>query len=202
MTDKAKLQAVSDKLAIADNLDPFSPENLRLSQAFAEITPVKKELTTVPVRKPRPQDWVRVHPSPDYHGEFAMLEFKDEKEEYCVSAPVQLALASETVCKRLQLAINRQGTLFFWPTRLPTADGRDMDWWRSGREAAEMAMTHWVRVKANTNLGAYEIFKAQAEFGEPEWPDLSFWELIKIAFRDHLIDSLDHPVVKRLRGLA
>jgi hypothetical protein len=65
-----------------------------------------------------------------------------------------------------------------------------------------MAMTHWVRVKANTNLGAYEIFKAQAEFGEPEWPDLSFWELIKIAFRDHLIDSLDHPVVKRLRGLA
>jgi len=25
--------------------------------------------------------------------------------------------------------------------------------------------------------------------------------LLKIAFRDHIIEDLDHPVVKRLRGL-
>jgi hypothetical protein len=35
---------------------------------------------------------------------------------------------------------------------------------------------------------------------DPEWPPLGFWELIKIAFRDHLVDRVDHPVIKRLRG--
>ena len=37
---------------------------------------------------------------------------------------------------------------------------------------------------------------------DPEWPTLSFQELLRIAFRDRLIDRLDHPVIKRLRGLA
>jgi hypothetical protein len=31
---------------------------------------------------------------------------------------------------------------------------------------------------------------------------LSFQELLRIAFRDRLIDRLDHPVIKRLRGIA
>jgi hypothetical protein len=50
------------------------------------------------------------------------------------------------------------------------------------------------------NLGAYEIFRAESAMPEPEWPQLGFWELIKIAFRDHLIDRIDHPVIQRLRG--
>ena len=45
--------------------DPFNPDNLRLSQSFAETVGVKKLLTTVPVRKPSPQDFVRVHPDPN-----------------------------------------------------------------------------------------------------------------------------------------
>ena len=109
-------------------------------------------------------------------------------------------LIGEFVIKTLYLAINRQGTLFFWPVRLPGPDGKDMNWWKSGREAAELAMKDWVRVKANMNLGAYDIFKAESVISEPEWPTLGYWELIKIAFRDHLIIPIDHPVIKRLRG--
>jgi len=109
-------------------------------------------------------------------------------------------LIGEFVVKTLYLAINRQGTLFFWPARLPGPDGKDMNWWKSGREAAQLAMKDWVRVKANMNLGAYDIFKAGSVISEPEWPTLGYWELIKIAFRDHLIDRIDHPVIKRLRG--
>ena len=29
-----------------------------------------------------------------------------------------------------------------------------------------------------------------------------YWDLIKLAFKDHLIDRIDHPVDKRLRGQA
>jgi len=109
-------------------------------------------------------------------------------------------LVGEYVTKTLYLAINRQGTLFFWPVRLPSPDGKDNNWWRSGREAADLAMKDWVRVKANMNLGAYDIFKAGSVISKPEWPTLGYWDLIKIAFRDHLVDYIDHPVIKRLRG--
>jgi hypothetical protein len=37
---------------------------------------------------------------------------------------------------------------------------------------------------------------------DPEWPELGYWDLIKIAFRDHLIQDLEHQVIKRLRGQA
>ena len=51
-------------------------------------------------------------------------------------------------------------------------------------------------------LGANDIFRAEGIISEPDWRTLSFWDLIKIAFRDHLIDRIDHPVIKRLRGQA
>ena len=50
--------------------------------------------------------------------------------------------------------------------------------------------------------GAYEVLTAENCTAEPEWPSHSLQELIRIAFRDRMIDSLDHPVVKRLRGLS
>jgi hypothetical protein len=184
----------------ASTPDPFNPTNLRLSQSFVETAGVKKLLTTIPVRKPSRQDFVRVHPSPDYRENFPIIELKDEQEEYIVTADLVPELAGELVIKTLYLAVNKQGTIFFWPVRLPSADGKDMNWWKSSREAAAMAVHDWVRIKSNMNLGAYEIYKAVDTMSKPDWPQLGFWELIKIAFRDHLVDRIDHPVIKRLRG--
>ena len=184
----------------ASTPDPFDPTNLRLSQSFVETAGVKKLLTTIPVRRPSRQEFVRVHPSPDYRENFPIIELKDEREEYIVTASLVPELIGEFVIKTLYLAINRQGTLFFWPVRLPGPDGKDMNWWKSAREAAVLAMKDWVRIKANMNLGAYDIFQPDGVIPDPEWPQRGFWELIKIAFRDHLIDRIDHPVIKRLRG--
>ena len=183
----------------ASTPDPFDPTNLRLSQSFVETAGVKKLLTTIPVRRPSRQEFVRVHPSAEYRENFPIIELKDER-EYIVTASLVPELIGEFVIKTLYLAINRQGTLFFWPVRLPGPDGKDMNWWKSAREAAVLAMKDWVRIKANMNLGAYDIFQPDGVIPDPEWPQRGFWELIKIAFRDHLIDRIDHPVIKRLRG--
>jgi hypothetical protein len=188
--------------AAANTLDPFDPANLRLDQSFAETVGVKKLLTTIPVRKPGPQDFVRVHPDPAYRENFPIIDLKDDREEYIVAKALVPELAGELVTKTLFTAINRQGVVFFWPVRLPGYDGKSNEWWRSAREAAELAMTNWVRVKANMSLGAYDIFQAQSVMSEPEWPKEDLWGLIRLAFRDHLITSLDHPVIQRLRGLA
>ena len=51
------------------------------------------------------------------------------------------------------------------------------------------------------DLGAYEMFKARGDLGEPEWPDKSLSELLRLAFKgDRLIDSLNHPVLRELAG--
>jgi hypothetical protein len=182
--------------------DPFNLDNLRLSQAFTETAGVKKLLRTVPVHKPNPQDFVRVHSSPEYRDNFPVIELKDEREEYVITAGLVPELVGEFVSKTLFTAINRQGVLFLWPVRLPDPEGKQMEWWRSMREAAELAMNEWVRTKANMSLGAYEMFVAESAMSEPVWPEATYQDLIRLAFRDRLISSLDHPVIRRLRGLA
>ena len=62
-------------------------------------------------------------------------------------------------------------------------------------------MRSWVRVSANMQLGAYEVTRAPSMAVEPTWPEMSFQDLLRIAFRGYVIGSVDHPVVRRLRGL-
>ena len=93
--------------------DPFAPENLRLSQSFNEMVGVKKILTTVPVRKPSAQDFVRVRPEPEYRENFPVIDLKDDREEFIVTASLVPELLSETINKTLFLAVNKQGTFFY-----------------------------------------------------------------------------------------
>jgi hypothetical protein len=50
------------------------------------------------------------------------------------------------------------------------------------------------------SLGAYEIAEAQGTLSDPEWPDLSIGELLRIAFKGRLVDTIDHPILQKLRG--
>jgi hypothetical protein len=190
------------KLADPVPSDPFDLTNLRLDQSFVESAGVRKLLTTIPVRKPNPQDFVRVHPGPEYCAVVAVIELKDDRETYLVTPAIARELPGEFVMATIYTVINRQGVVSLWPVRLPASDGRVLEWHRSAAEAAERAMHRWLRIKANMSLGAYEMFEASSAIPDPEWPDLPFQELLRIAFRDRLVDRLDHPVVKRLRGLA
>jgi hypothetical protein len=196
------LQPVDPDAPLGPPPDPFDLASLRLNPSLLETSGVKKLLTTVPARRPGPQDFVRVRPEPEYRENFAMIDLKDDREDFLVRPELLPELASEVVYKAIFTAINRQGVVSLWPIRLPAPDDRKSDWVRSAREAAEMAMGRWIRLKANMNLGAYDITVATGEMAEPAWPDLSFQELVRIAYRDRMITSLDHPVVKRLRGLA
>ena len=197
---KPTLQAVEPATPTNPAPDPFDLASLRLNPSFVETAGVKKLLTTVPARKPSPQDFVRVHPSPDYRENFAMIDLKDDREDYLVRPEILPNLAGEVVYKTIFTATNRQGVVFLWPIRLPAPDQRKSEWPRSARNAAEKAMDKWVRVKANMSLGAYEIIVGEKIVAEPVWPELSYQELVRIAYRDRMIATLDHAVVKRLRG--
>jgi len=182
--------------------NPFDPAALRLDQSFADTVGVKKVLTTVPVRKPNRQDFVRVHPAPEYRlTPAAIIEVKEDREVYLVTPNMAQALPGEFSTVTLFTTINRQGTLHLWPVKLPNPEGRHNEWHRSAAEGAERAQKKWVRVTASMSLGAYEIFESSADLPEPVWPGFSFQEILKIAFRDRIVDRGDHPLVQRLQGM-
>jgi hypothetical protein len=130
-----------------------------------------------------------------------LIDLKEEREVYLVPQTLAHELVGEFLPFVLYTTINRQGVTRLWNVRVPDADGRAMEWHRSAAEAAERGMTHWIHVTANMSLGAYET-RVSDSTAEPQWPEHTFNELLRIAFRDRLITSLDHPVVKRLRGIA
>jgi hypothetical protein len=197
-TDDAKKFEIVDE----NSSDPFSLERLRVPQAFLEQTPVKKLMPRIPIKKPSPQDFIRVHRDPSYRELMAFLKVQDENELFVVDLSCVPELQGECYLATCYVAITRTGNLFLWPVRIPAADGRINDWHLAAARAAEEAMQRWVRLKANMSLRAYDIFVAEnKDIPEPEWPELSFAEIVRLALKEHRpINSLDHPIAKRLRG--
>ena len=173
-------------------------EQLRLSQDFLVEVGVKKHLATVQIRKPDRQWWVRVHPEWSFPA--AIIELRETRESYLVSPALLPELHGEAIPKVLYVAINRQSILFLWPVRIGAPEGRRDEWNRSLLEAAMLARKKWTRTASNMALGAYEMFVAPDGLADPVWPDIPCDEILRIAFRDRIIESLDHPIVRQLRG--
>lgn len=183
--------------------DPFDPARLRLTQNFAAVG-VKKVLMSVPVRKPDKAWFVQVHPDEAYRVNTAVIELKESREMYLVDQKLWSALAAEPTFgpRALFTAINRQGVVFVWPIRLPGADGKIDEWSRTALASATRAIGRWVRVTANIDCGAYDLAEAVGDLPAPEWPDMPFSDLLRLAFKSNYIDTLDHPTLRMLRGEA
>lgn len=182
--------------------DPFDPAAYRLSGEFNAAVSVKKVLTTVPVRKPDKTWFIRVNQDEAFRLQTAVIDLKEDRETYLVSPHLWGELAGESTFKPMLLvtAVNKQGVVFLWPCRLPGEDGRLDSWGESVLEAVKLAGEGWVRVQANMNLGGYEVSVAGGDLGEPEWPDADLRRLLSVAFRGKVIDTTDHPVLRKLRG--
>ena len=180
--------------------EAFEIEQLRLSQDFTAAASVKKALVSVPVRKPDRHLFIRVRPEEEFRMACGVIVLREERETYVVSQGVLPQLATEVMPVEIYTTINRMGTVSLWPIRLPGEDGRWNEWHRTAREAAERAMHKWIRIVPNMSLGANDIYEAQGQIPDPEWPDHSFADLVRIAFRGKVIEDLDHPVVQRLLG--
>jgi hypothetical protein len=106
--------------------DPFNPAALRLDPSYAETIGVRKQLITVPVRKPNGHEFVRVHPDLDYRlSPAAIIELKEEREVYLLTPAIANALADEFRPAILYLTTNRQKVLFLWPVKLPGLGGKE-----------------------------------------------------------------------------
>jgi hypothetical protein len=181
-----------------DNLDEHAG-----NQDYIEQAGVVAERLRVPVGRRNKQMWVRVNPDPAYRKDFAVLELKGggaEKEFYLVSGNFAKQIEEEISWRSLYLGVTRAGTPFVWPIRVPR-DRKDT-WAATERECAEKAMKGWVRVVADMESGCFQPILAPGIRVEPVWPQMSFNDILKIAFQGDIIMSFEHPAVKELLGLG
>jgi hypothetical protein len=195
----------SSKLITANAGSPNIFSNLdalRLSPEAASLSGTNEVLTHIPVRKPNRHEFVRTHPDQDMWFNTGIFEDKEEREVFFVTPAMRDALVGEIKPVTLAVTINRQSVLSLWPLKLPTEEMRYNAWSETAREAAELAKSRWISMRADMSLGGYRIYKAEGLLSEPVWPDKSLNEILEIAFRDRIVDRENHPVVRRLRGLA
>jgi hypothetical protein len=183
--------------SVFDNL-----EAIRLSPDAAATAGTREVLRHIPVRKPTRTEFVRVHPDAEMQLATGVFVDREEREVYFVVPELRAELAGELKPVLLVTAISRQGVTILWPVPLPDEGGRRNAWGETAREACELAKSSWMRIAPDMSLGAYRIYEAEGQLSEPVWPEKSLSELLKLGFKDRIIDSVEHPVVKRLRGLS
>jgi hypothetical protein len=180
--------------------NPFDPARYRIEPSSAAGPGIKRQITQIPIRKPGAQTFVQVRPGNEYRMVAQVIQLKEEGEIYLVEPEIVPELITECVPMLLLTTMTMQGVLTLWPIRQPVDGEKDNDWWISAREAALQAETVWTRVRSNKHLGGYERDIAIGNLPPPKWPDLSFGEILQIAFRNYNIAAMDHPVVRQLRG--
>ena len=188
--------------ALRDSLEAMS-----LDQNFEDLVQVEPMAGYVEIRKPRKQEFVRIHPATDEEtGEqflyaTRLLKFEDDGEFYAVVPKVGHLLEQKGVKMQatvLRLAVNTFGEWFLWAVPAAIDGQKPNDWHISHRAIAAEAESGWLRM--TSGHGKYTSVKAADELDAPQWPQESFKDLLLLAFQDHWIDSREHPVVRQLEG--
>jgi hypothetical protein len=179
---------------------PYNPRDLsimRVDQSFAGGA-VKQLLTDITVRRPKGDEWIRVHPEYRVNTWIHKPSSKPNELYYVVPAVVD-TLRKQVKLTSLYYTINSQGVTFLWPVTVDDPD-RTNDYLTTAHTAAERAIREWTQLVSNQQAGRYDIFLPEGVIPDPEWPEFSFQEIIDAAFAKRTIDSAEHAVVKHLRG--
>ena len=182
--------------------DQLNPELFRLDQSELDQPVAKTVLTAIPIRRPEPLEFIRVHPDPKYRmGPVSFIALKQNREYYLVTPALRSELRPrEYWIGQIFLATNRLDRPFFWIVTIQSPTGRVSDWYNSALDCAERAMNQWIQIVADQSAGVYTIALAEEPLEEPQWPEQSFQELFQIGFKRRTVNSLDHPIFKQLRG--
>jgi hypothetical protein len=151
-------------------------------------------LTAAPVRRPSKKEYFRTHPSDGYTLTAYIYEDDETGDNYYVMPALRPLMAGDGGAKlvTLVLCVNRRSVLFFWPITTTTVG----EWRDTAMLIAQHGRTKWVKAIPDKGISGYRLKVAKADYGEPNWSDHTLPELLNIAFRGRIIDSLEHPLAK------
>jgi hypothetical protein len=165
---------------------------------------VKKDLTIIPIRKPKRTEWFRVRPGKEWVIDLPLYE-DDDGETYIVGPECLGFLNDRGLIWRARihtLIVFGSGVIFLSPIGLPAPDGKINPYNGTRSDAYQKAETEWVQISSNKPLGAYDRWTPETILPEPDWPTHpgTLKEMLSIAFKGNYINEPDHPIIKRLKG--
>jgi hypothetical protein len=183
--------------------DPFDPASIILDQSYLKERAAARTLLEVVVRKPKDDEFFRVHPEAEFSlGPIATIKANEGRETYILDPNLAKTEKLKHAIVTFHTCINVDGVLFVWPVTVPGSSGRSINAWHSSAvKAMELAKTKWIKLVVNEKADNYEAFSARGEIAEPDWPPLTFKEILKLALKDRYITSRDHPVLQKKDGI-
>ena len=180
--------------------DAFSDLQVLDEMTRTDAIPTKPQLVSVRVGRPPKDTFVRCHPT----HVIALFLYKDEEtgESYMLPPILAEVAQQDQVFKKrqLRLAVTVQGAVFLWETAMPSEETNTNQWILSAWNAQATAQDRWIRVVANRQNASYDVMVSESDLGEPAYPEEQFDEVLRVAFRGKVIETRDHPILKKLRG--
>jgi hypothetical protein len=138
------------------------------------------------LRSPRSEEDIRVHATWRYPG-LAMA--KASGKFFVVDQDVHAVLAGRMFTCELRAAVSSKGEVFVWPIK-------DDD--TAQKDAAEKAVSEWIRVAWNTNAKTHEVKPAAEQHGEPQWPFETFDQVLDVAIVGRILSDPEAETVKSI----
>jgi hypothetical protein len=166
-------------------------------------------LTTVKIVKPPPEPFIRIHPDPGMEFITYVMDGRDgcsmiEPDIFDAIRAKIPDFKKFAPCVSLRPYITTKGTIGLWPLKResPFSIGGN-SYNVSAFNVADRGRVQWLRVSTNTDLGIWQGFDPEEKLPEPNWPkDLKMDQLLILAMKGGVIDSIDHPLIKQLRGIS
>lgn len=183
-------------------------EALKLKPNASDIIKTAPLLKTIKVMKPGKTDYFRIRTGDDWTMKFPVVSQKtgNDNDLYLVMPEFQLELIERNLLMPVQFYFGilwGSNILFLSDVGIKlTADGTQNSYHKSRMELYELAKEKWICISANKDGGFYTATEAKSKIPDPIWPSTpaNINEAIEVAFKDNVINSPDHPVLKRLRG--
>jgi hypothetical protein len=151
------------------------------------------------VGKPQPARYVRAYRNNEFAHEFGFVYDQTGDQQYLVLPDLIDEIGVDVRMRKLFTLVDWHGDVWLWPLLTSDGRGRTDPYTRSAHEAIEAAYEEWVRLIVIGGTNKITVMPSADRHIDPTWP-ADYYDAIRKGFTGRVIDSLDHPVVRRLRG--
>jgi hypothetical protein len=196
-----------ESAAAEESAKPANPfENLdalRNPQDYEEFLG-GEAVTTWAVRTLKEAMHLRVNPDPNYTLCGVYTVETKQSGIYFVYPQFRDALGPLPRRCNLHVAANGHGEYFLLRVKLPNPEqDNDNVWYQTARMVAAAAAKEWVKVTkpAGSDRG-WGFIPVRHKMFVPQWTVKPFKEILAAAFPDHVIDRIDHDLIKQFEELG
>jgi hypothetical protein len=197
--DDAAISKLQPSTAAA--VDPFDPMNLGIPTDYAAAINAKASSKPFELRKPNDQEFFCTSPRKNHRLVVGSITDKQDMGKLYIVPSVLLEEVRTKFPKavrgvELVLAQTLAGAWLVWP--VPLAEDRGGKWNSTQRAGSEQGKTRWTNM--TSGRGQYDVITVNNPKAV-DWDSVPpFRDVLEQACSERLVDSLEHALLRKLRG--